>query len=73
MRKVIISLCCVVYSALSFAQGLWEMPTCAWTRKMGDRPVFRTAKFYDSPGTKSETLTKKGMSVRGVGTGSFNE
>jgi hypothetical protein len=29
MKKVIIRLFCALYSALSFAQGLWEMPACA--------------------------------------------
>ncbi|MDR1103389.1 MAG: hypothetical protein LBL42_06485, partial [Tannerella sp.] len=71
MRKVIISLFCVVYSALSFAQGLWEMPSCAWTRKMGDRPVYSEVKHTGMGGAKPETMTKKGIPLGGIGTGSL--
>lgn len=52
-------------------ESLWEMPACSWTRKMGDRPVFKTTKVYESPGLKPETMSKKGMPVGGIGTGSF--
>lgn len=51
--------------------SLWSMPDCAWTRNMGDRPIFSSTKIYESPGIKPETLTKKGMPVGGIGTGSF--
>jgi hypothetical protein len=69
MKKIVISLFCVVYSALSFSQGLWEMPACAWTRALGDRPVYANMKHVG--GSKPGTITKKGMPVGGIGTGSF--
>ncbi|MDR0384816.1 MAG: hypothetical protein LBH60_01915, partial [Prevotellaceae bacterium] len=69
MKKVIIILFCALYSAISFAQGLWEMPACAWTRKMGDRPVY--SKVKHTGGVKAQTVTKKGMPIGGVGSGSF--
>lgn len=65
---VFVSLNCL----LCYAQeGLWDMPGCSWTRKMGDRPIYSTTKIYGSPGLKPETMTKKGMPVGGIGTGSF--
>jgi non-lysosomal glucosylceramidase len=69
VKKVIIGLFCAVYSTLSFAQGLWEMPACAWTRKMGDLPVYPEGKVVDVG--EPETTTKKGMPAGGIGTGSF--
>jgi non-lysosomal glucosylceramidase len=52
-------------------QGLWDIPACAWTRKMGDRPVFSSVKIFQSPELKPETMTKKGKPLGGIGTGSF--
>lgn len=61
-------LCCLTVNA---ATGLWNMPECSWTRKMGDRPVFDKIKLYESPGFNAKTMSKKGMPVGGIGTGSF--
>jgi non-lysosomal glucosylceramidase len=71
MKKILIVLFCIVNNTALFSQGLWEMPACAWTRKMGDRPVFTTIKIFGSPWVKPETTTKKGMPVGGIGTGGF--
>lgn len=38
---------------------------------MGDRPVFEASKVYESPGLTPQTMTKKGMPVGGMGTGSM--
>lgn len=49
--------------------ALWKMPTCAWQRPMGDRPVFEKLQIYDSPGIMPESMTKKGMPIGGIGAG----
>ncbi|MDL2256008.1 non-lysosomal glucosylceramidase [Parabacteroides sp. OttesenSCG-928-K15] len=62
----------LAFGSISFAQeSLWEMPECSWSRKMGDRPVYASTKIYESPGLQPATMTKKGMPVGGIGTGSF--
>jgi uncharacterized protein (DUF608 family) len=38
---------------------------------MGDRPVYSQVTHNDRGGAKAETMTKKGMPVGGIGTGSF--
>ena len=55
----------------SFSQGLWELPECAWTRKMGDRPIYSKMQHADVCGAIPETMTKKGMPLGGIGTGSL--
>jgi hypothetical protein len=66
MKKVIIGLFCAAYSTLLSAQGLWEMPACAWTGELGDRPFYSNIKYIG--GSKPGTVTKKGMPVGGIGT-----
>ncbi|MDR1602007.1 MAG: hypothetical protein LBS42_06215, partial [Tannerella sp.] len=68
MKKIFLLLC-FANSMAVFSQGLWEMPACAWTRKFGDRPI--SIKMTHIDGSQSETMTKKGMPVGGIGTGSF--
>ena len=70
IRFSVIMLCLTTGTA-SFSQGLWEMPACAWTRKMGDRPVYSTVKHVDMGGAKPVTMTKKGMPLGGIGAGSL--
>jgi non-lysosomal glucosylceramidase len=47
------------------------MPACAWTRRMGDRPVSPEVKYVDGNEVNPETTTKRGMPAGGIGTGSF--
>lgn len=50
--------------------GLWKMPDCAWTRKIGDRPVYpSTRTIHYTSSFKAETMTKKGMPLGGIGAG----
>jgi non-lysosomal glucosylceramidase len=64
-------LLCPAISLTALSQGLWEMPSCSWTRKMGDRQVYSKVKHYSMDGTNPQTMSKKGMPVGGMGTGSF--
>jgi non-lysosomal glucosylceramidase len=47
------------------------MPSCAWTREMGNRPVYESFKIYASPGFTPGMMTKKGMPIGGIGAGNF--
>ncbi|MDR1675419.1 MAG: hypothetical protein LBR86_02980, partial [Tannerella sp.] len=69
--RFLVILFCMANSMAVFSQGLWEMPACAWTRKMGDRPVYTEERHPSTEGAAIETMTKKGMPVGGIGTGSF--
>ncbi|MDR3245833.1 MAG: hypothetical protein LBT50_05305, partial [Prevotellaceae bacterium] len=70
-KKFLVFLFCIVNTTVLFSQGLWDIPACAWTRKMGDRPVFSSVKLIDCTGLKPGTMTKKGIPLGGIGTGSF--
>ena len=48
--RFLVILLCLTNGAAAFSQGLWDMPACAWTRKMGDRPVYSTVKHIDMGG-----------------------
>jgi non-lysosomal glucosylceramidase len=61
------AVCCC---SAAFAQGLWEMPACSWTRSFGDRPVYQSFPHANPNGAKPETVTKKGMPLGGIGAGS---
>lgn len=72
MKKTLLCFIIGLYSlAIQAADGLWYMPACSWTREMGDRPVFEKIKIYESPGFRAATMSKKGMPLGGIGTGSF--
>jgi non-lysosomal glucosylceramidase len=49
----------------------WQIPSCAWQRKIGDRPVFREETGKDIAGSFPETRTKKGIPLGGIGAGNF--
>lgn len=72
MKKYVVFLLTCLIGLTSYAQeDLWKMPECSWKRKMGDRPVYSSTKIYESPGLKPASMTKKGMPLGGIGTGSF--
>jgi non-lysosomal glucosylceramidase len=70
-KLLLSSLLCMAGSISLFAQGLWEMPACAWKRQLGDRPVFSSFPHYSLGGARPETLSKKGMPLGGIGAGSL--
>lgn len=73
MKKIlfIVVLLLSSLSALAINSGLWDMPSCSWVRSLGERPVFEKIKIYESPDFQPRTMSKKGMPVGGIGTGSF--
>ena len=70
MKKLLLVLFSGI-TLLSHAQDkLWKMPDCSWSRKMGDRPIYTIRNILDYT-VNPESMTKKGMPLGGIGTGSF--
>jgi uncharacterized protein (DUF608 family) len=49
----------------------WQIPSCAWQKNIGDRPVFKDETGKDAGGSLPETRTKKGIPLGGIGAGNF--
>ncbi|MDR2763474.1 MAG: hypothetical protein LBB90_00405 [Tannerella sp.] len=72
MKTLLFALLCTASSLCVHSQGLWDMPACAWARTLGDRPVYsEIAHVGMGDAIKPETMTKKGMPLGGIGTGSL--
>lgn len=72
MKKYVLLLIITWNFLPGYAQeSLWKMPACSWKRNLGDRPVYTSTKIYESPGLKPGTMTKRGMPLGGIGSGSF--
>jgi uncharacterized protein (DUF608 family) len=69
--KVLVLFLFVYVNSFCQSNDYWDIPSCAWQRKIGDRPVFREETGKDVAGTYPETRTKKGIPLGGIGAGNF--
>ncbi|MGD0581312.1 MAG: GH116 family glycosyl-hydrolase [Bacteroidales bacterium] len=69
--KVLILLLLINTDSFCQSNDHWAIPSCAWQRQIGNRPVFQQEKGTDFGGSTSATRTKKGIPLGGIGAGNF--